>query len=1180
MKARLFGIALVFSVFFLASVTALYLPVNRERAEMLRSPCLAKPWLCRFLHDPPPQYVNAPAISSPANASYGNSSQPLSLEFVATGSFSGYSVQVFVDGSLTESGAISNNSLYSRALPVLSPGSHAVEVRASNGSKTNSSSVVFSIDEPPAPSHWVSVSITNPVNGSRLDYSSPPRTIYGRVVGYSSTYYLFYVINGTNYYAGTASNDSIFSIGIPLLGNGSHSVTVMADAGYFRGSAEVSFEIGDFTPPTISNVSFSSSSDGTFGWLSFATDEPAAATVSYRPRSSMSTRVATNSSRVFERSLRLDGLIAGTEYAASVYAIDSSSNVGSATFYFTPRRTPSFYGISAKTGPWSAAIEWSTDFASDAVVELATGEGTLFFSNATSSVFHRVFVDGLKPGVVYSYRVSSTGAANTSEWLSLVTPPLQEGWSSFHGGWNKTGYSFSFVPDNVSWAPVKEVMVAWTHDTDLDIASSPVIVDGVVYFGSNDGKVRAVNGRSGGLNWLFDSGSHVWSTPAVAGGNVFFGTEGGAFYSLNARTGLSNWVVGFTSPIFSSPVVSGERVFVVTRSGYVTALNASSGLTLWSTRIWDISAVSGLSEHSPWIDGSPLVAYGKVFVGSYDNNLYALDELTGEVEWRFATGSWVRSTPAADSSGCVLDCPIFFGSDDHFVRRVASSSGVEQWRFDARERVVSSPAVSSGLVFFGSYDGNVYAVNKNTGVISWTFSTGGWVESSPAVASGIVFIGSNDNYFYAFDEWAGSLKWKYLTRSWVKSSPAISDGLVVVGSLDFRLYAFGGLTECRTLLSNGPSSEKADVVFISDNYVDSMRESFFSDASFIASGDGALLDVEPLRPNAAKFNVYALYTGGSGYVGNAGNPRVRELIREKCLPLGGALAELAVDLFNYDDLPGSAGCDTGGGNGVCLITRFEDRALSSSDVKHVFIHEFGHTYLGGSQEDEYLYNVAGSSPYGENADYEGCAKWCSGVMNLSVAIPGDSSGKTCYRYYSDFKSCIAGGGSVTACWTPYYSTVVDNCNFGVGCRPGTGCYWGAWDMLLFRSTAWSVMRYYGNAYFSLVQRELLLAALANFTPAATGYVIPYCGNKASSLPCVDWTAGVNFREGQVLVEFNAGVLLADATAVINAANASVLDSSRWAAQRRLVASVVRGSEAKLSWLLEKDSRVAFAEPNR
>jgi outer membrane protein assembly factor BamB len=68
--------------------------------------------------------------------------------------------------------------------------------------------------------------------------------------------------------------------------------------------------------------------------------------------------------------------------------------------------------------------------------------------------------------------------------------------------------------------------------------SSPSVVNRVVYVGSGDGNLYALNASTGARLWSFSTGTApVFSQPAVANGVVYVGSGGGGVYALNASTG-------------------------------------------------------------------------------------------------------------------------------------------------------------------------------------------------------------------------------------------------------------------------------------------------------------------------------------------------------------------------------------------------------------------------------------------------------------------------------------------------------------------------------------------------------------------------------------------------------------------------------------------------------------------
>jgi hypothetical protein len=67
--------------------------------------------------------------------------------------------------------------------------------------------------------------------------------------------------------------------------------------------------------------------------------------------------------------------------------------------------------------------------------------------------------------------------------------------------------------------------VRWSFHTNGEVVSSPAIVGEVVYFGSNDGNLYAMDAASGKLHWKFETGSAIPSSPAVAAGIVYFASQ-------------------------------------------------------------------------------------------------------------------------------------------------------------------------------------------------------------------------------------------------------------------------------------------------------------------------------------------------------------------------------------------------------------------------------------------------------------------------------------------------------------------------------------------------------------------------------------------------------------------------------------------------------------------------------
>src|SRR6266568_3277663 len=197
------------------------------------------------------------------------------------------------------------------------------------------------------------------------------------------------------------------------------------------------------------------------------------------------------------------------------------------------------------------------------------------------------------------------------------------------------------------------------------------------------------------LDWRYPTGSLIYSSPAVVNGVLYIGSEDGSVYALDVKTGTKVWSY-FTgnvtySSIYSSPVVANGVVYIGSNDWNLYALDARTGTRLWSF------ATGGN------IISSPAVVNGVVYIGSYDHSVYALDARTGTKLWSYATGNVIYTVPA------VAHGVVYIGSEDDSVYAVDAKTGTRLWSYTSGNLIVSSPTVANGVVYVGSEDFNVYA---------------------------------------------------------------------------------------------------------------------------------------------------------------------------------------------------------------------------------------------------------------------------------------------------------------------------------------------------------------------------------------------------------------------------------------------------------------------------------------
>lgn len=230
------------------------------------------------------------------------------------------------------------------------------------------------------------------------------------------------------------------------------------------------------------------------------------------------------------------------------------------------------------------------------------------------------------------------------------------------------------------------------------------------------------------------------------------------------------WSFACEEEIRSTPATYRNMVFVSSYDSNLYALDNKTGQFLWKA-----ATNGGLAS-------SPCVFESLVAVGSEDGNVYAYDLVKGQLQWTVHTGGPVRSSVRYQAG------LLYFGSDDQHLYCVEGRTGRQAWKQRSWKPIRSSPAIAEGTVYFGSSDGHLYALDATNGQQKWKYRTLQDVVSSPAVYDNMIFVGSMDGHLYCIDAQSSWAVWRFKTEHYVTSSPVVANGKVYVGSVDGNVY--------------------------------------------------------------------------------------------------------------------------------------------------------------------------------------------------------------------------------------------------------------------------------------------------------------------------------------------------------------------------------------------------------
>ena len=348
----------------------------------------------------------------------------------------------------------------------------------------------------------------------------------------------------------------------------------------------------------------------------------------------------------------------------------------------------------------------------------------------------------------------------------------------------------------------------WKYRTGSRVASSPAVAAGHVYFGSYDGNFYALDAASGQQLWKFPTqgerrfaGKHLHgaepagevmpdpfdvylSSPVVDADLVYFGSGDGNVYALEAATGRVRWSFRTGNVVHASPALANGLVYVGSWDSYFYALDARTGAERWRFKTGEDPAVS----NQVGIQSSAVVAGDTVYFGCRDSNLYALDAASGARRWAFSNkGSWVIGSPT------VRDGKVYFAtSDSALVQVLDAASGALLFSLSFNHwPMFSSPALAGHYLYIGSHMGKLLAIDLEKRATAWEFVTDG----ARANAAALTRTDGGPNYEAAFPDFFYDNMVIGVARMMsvgaVLSSPVLDADTIYFGSMDGNLYAIG-----------------------------------------------------------------------------------------------------------------------------------------------------------------------------------------------------------------------------------------------------------------------------------------------------------------------------------------------------------------------------------------------------
>lgn len=226
----------------------------------------------------------------------------------------------------------------------------------------------------------------------------------------------------------------------------------------------------------------------------------------------------------------------------------------------------------------------------------------------------------------------------------------------------------------------------------------------------------------------------------------------------------------------SSPAIVKNRVYVGSSDKHIYAIDVQTGKLVWS---------KGLDDG---IEASPTIVDHVVYIGTLNGTLYALDSESGIENWKFSTGdkiiggaNWFKVSDER--------LHILIGSYDAILYCIEAQNGETVWTYETGNYINGSPAVGEKYCVFGGCDAFLYMISTSDGTKAGEIDTGSYIAGSAAIQGEHVYIANYDGELLKTSLATHEVIWRYaIENNPFISSPAVTDEVVVIGGGDMNIH--------------------------------------------------------------------------------------------------------------------------------------------------------------------------------------------------------------------------------------------------------------------------------------------------------------------------------------------------------------------------------------------------------
>jgi PQQ-dependent dehydrogenase (methanol/ethanol family) len=327
-------------------------------------------------------------------------------------------------------------------------------------------------------------------------------------------------------------------------------------------------------------------------------------------------------------------------------------------------------------------------------------------------------------------------------------------WMTYHGTYKSWHYS---PLDQINTGNVTKLAEAWSHvasRANRGLQGFPLAIDGVVYYSSPYDQIYALDGATGQILWTYkqklneDLVARQTHSPynrgiAAGYGNIYIGTLDGKLAAIDMKTGKLNWetklidseklTVGFTG----APLLVKDKVIIGAQGGEwpykgpIFGVNAKSGEKAWEFDTAGGNEGNGDARDTWGNDSWKVGGGGGWMVGAYDPDTNTVWWGTANPDplYDWAGANWKTEGPRPGTN-LYTTSVLLLDPDSGKLKAYHQEIPHDAWDFDS----------AVGEFMFIERNGKKYVVHPNKGGFVFVYDRSGKVQNVYKGVDNINFV--------------------------------------------------------------------------------------------------------------------------------------------------------------------------------------------------------------------------------------------------------------------------------------------------------------------------------------------------------------------------------------------------------------------------------------------------------